>query len=165
MSTPPSAQPPPQNKPRKKRSADVVSFEDLLAAHKTEREPGQLPPEGVVLIGVDLELQRRMAERIGLATPTELHPVSTAPNAGATAVDSQQATVDYSESATVVDSNVPRVAGSESATVADSQPTTVGDSDLPIVAPSQSATVAVLEPATVALNASDCSRRGVSHCL
>src|ERR1051326_559627 len=69
MSTPPSAQPPPQNKPRKKRSADVVSFEDLLAAHRTERGPGELPPEGVVLIGVDLELQRRMAERIGLSAP------------------------------------------------------------------------------------------------
>src|SRR5438046_707471 len=71
MSTPPSAQPPPQNKPRKKRSADVVSFEDLLAAHKTERGPGQLPAEGVVLIGVDLELQRRMAERISLPAPAE----------------------------------------------------------------------------------------------
>ena len=83
MSTPPSAQPPPQNKPRKKRSADVVSFEDLLAAHRTEREPGQLPPEGVVLIGVDLELQRRIAERIGLPAPTEPNPASTAPNVGA----------------------------------------------------------------------------------
>src|SRR5215469_2541831 len=69
MSTPPSAQPHPQSKSRRKRSADVVSFEDLLAAHKTERAPGQLPPEGVVLIGVDLELQRRMAERIGLPPP------------------------------------------------------------------------------------------------
>src|SRR3954451_17293264 len=66
MSTPPSEQPPAQNKPRKKRPVDVVSFEDLLAAHKTERGPGQLPAEGVVLIGVDFELQRRMAERIAL---------------------------------------------------------------------------------------------------
>src|SRR5262249_49919528 len=55
-----------QNKPRKKRSAEVVTFEDLLAAHETERGPGQLPPEGVVLIGVDLELQRRITERMGL---------------------------------------------------------------------------------------------------
>src|SRR5579862_4573342 len=77
MSTPPSAQPPPSpNKPRKKRSADVVSFEDLLAAHKTERGPGQLPAEGVVLIGVDLELQRRMAE--GITFPGA--PKLTAPN-------------------------------------------------------------------------------------
>src|SRR5450755_3152198 len=62
MSTPPSAQSPPQSKLRKKRSVDVVSFEELLAAHKTDRGPGQLPAEGVVLIGVDLELQRRMAQ-------------------------------------------------------------------------------------------------------
>lgn len=61
---------PPQSKSRKKRSVDVVSFEDLLAAHKTERGPGQLPLEGVVLIGVDLELQRRMAE--GFAAPNRL---------------------------------------------------------------------------------------------
>jgi hypothetical protein len=74
-------QPLPPNKPRKKRSADVVSFEDLLAAHKTEREPGKLPPEGVVLIGVDLELQRRMAERTPAPRPTaEYHePISGAP--------------------------------------------------------------------------------------
>src|SRR5215813_12592631 len=63
MSAPPL--PPLRNKPRKKRPVDVVSFEDLLAAHTTERQPGQLPPEGVVLIGVDVELQRRMAEGIG----------------------------------------------------------------------------------------------------
>src|SRR5579872_3774665 len=83
MSTPPSAPFPPHSKSRKKRSADVVSFEDLLAAHKTERRPGQLPQEGVVLIGVDLELQRRMAERIGLPTGAEIQPGSPAPNIGA----------------------------------------------------------------------------------
>src|SRR5579885_950163 len=76
MSTPPSAQSPPQNKARKKRPADVVSFEDLLAAHKTERGPGQLPAEGVVLIGVDLELQRRMAEGIASTTPPQQQPKS-----------------------------------------------------------------------------------------
>ncbi len=81
MSTPPSAQPSPP-KPRKKRSADVVSFEDLLAAHKTERGPGQLPAEGVVLIGVDLELQRRMAEGIGLPPPLD-HSFQGAPKFGA----------------------------------------------------------------------------------
>jgi hypothetical protein len=63
MSAPPS--PPHRNKPRKKRPVDVVSFEELLAAHTTKRQPGQLPPEGVVLIGVDVELQKRIAERIG----------------------------------------------------------------------------------------------------
>src|SRR3954451_12826414 len=84
MSTPPSEQPPAQNKPRKKRPVDVVSFEDLLAAHKTERGPGQLPAEGVVLIGVDFELQRRMAERIGFPAPTEsVGHESKAPNYGA----------------------------------------------------------------------------------
>lgn len=45
---------------RKRRQAEVVSFEDLLAAHQVDREPGKLPPEGVVLIGVDRELQERM---------------------------------------------------------------------------------------------------------
>jgi len=88
MSTPPSAQPPPQSKSRKKRSADVVSFEDLLAAHKTERGPGQLPPEGVVLIGVDLELQRRMAEQIGLSAFSEVNPSLSAPKLGAPAFES-----------------------------------------------------------------------------
>src|SRR4051812_48403421 len=83
MSTPPSAQSPPSNKPRKKRPADVVSFEDLVAAHKTERGPGQLPAEGVVLIGVDLELQRRMAERIAFQRSTETL-VGGAPYNGAT---------------------------------------------------------------------------------
>src|SRR5215467_5914743 len=83
MSTPPSAQPPPQSKSRRKRSADVVSFEDLLAAHKTERGPGQLPPEGVVLIGVDVELQRRMAERLGLPAPSDSPSAPRAPNIGA----------------------------------------------------------------------------------
>lgn len=83
MSTPPSAQPPPPHKPRKKRPADVVSFEDLLAAHKTEREPGQLPREGVVLIGVDLELQRRMAQGAVLPGPPESIPNTGAPNIGA----------------------------------------------------------------------------------
>src|SRR5215471_5252040 len=63
MSAPPS--PPLRNKPRKKRPVDVVSFEELLAAHTTKRQPGQLPPEGVVLIGVDVELQKRIADRIG----------------------------------------------------------------------------------------------------
>jgi hypothetical protein len=88
MSTPPSsAQSPPHNKPRKKRSADVVSFEDLLAAHKTERGPGQLPAEGVVLIGVDLELQRRMAERIRLPAPGEIARAEPlAPNIGAPSI-------------------------------------------------------------------------------
>lgn len=70
------------NKSRKKRSADVVSFEDLLAAHKTERGPGQLPAEGVVLIGVDYELQRRMAERLN---PSAEHPDSTLNFSGAPA--------------------------------------------------------------------------------
>jgi hypothetical protein len=55
-----------------------VSFEDLIAAHKTEREPGQLPPEGVVLIGVDLDLQRRMAQGIGGAPKIDA-PIITAP--------------------------------------------------------------------------------------
>lgn len=63
---------PPRSKSRKKRSVDTVSFEDLLAAHKTERGPGQLPAEGIVLIGVDLELQRRMSERLG--QQDEPHP-------------------------------------------------------------------------------------------
>src|SRR5215469_14544369 len=79
MSAPPS--PPLRNKPRKKRPVDVVSFEDLLAAHTTERQPGQLPPEGVVLIGVDVELQRRMAERIA-------PPDSGAPNNDALSLSS-----------------------------------------------------------------------------
>jgi hypothetical protein len=81
-SSPPSAQPPPQNpqnKPRKKRSVDADSFEDLIAAHKTERGPGQLPAEGIVLIGVDLELQRRMAERMGL--PALQDPAAAKPGA------------------------------------------------------------------------------------
>src|SRR5689334_9162228 len=69
MSTPPSRQSPPPNKPRKKRPAEEVSFEDLLAAHTTERRPGQLPAEGVVLIGVDVELQRRMAENLPRPSP------------------------------------------------------------------------------------------------
>src|SRR5262249_572167 len=64
-------------------------FEDLLAAHRTEREPGQLPPEGVVLIGVDLELQRRMAQRLGaplsgapsLDAPLHNAPIDDAPEA------------------------------------------------------------------------------------
>src|SRR5713226_8956026 len=92
MSTPPSALPPPQSKSRKKRSADVVSFEDLLAAHKTERGPGQLPPEGVVLIGVDLELQRRMAEQIRLPALSEVNPSSSAPKIGAPAFKSTTTT-------------------------------------------------------------------------
>lgn len=80
MSTPPSA-PLPPSKPRKKRQAEEVSFEDLLAAHKTERSPGQLPPEGVVLIGVDLELQRRMAEKLAVpGSPTHGAPQAGAPN-------------------------------------------------------------------------------------
>src|SRR3954447_25962043 len=84
MSSPPLSESPPRNKLRKKRSADVVSLEDLLAAHKTERGPAQLPAEGVVLIGVDLELQRRMAERIGLPGKSELHtPELGASNSGA----------------------------------------------------------------------------------
>lgn len=69
MSTPPSEQPPPQNKSRKKRPVEDVSFEDLLAAHKSERKPGELPAEGIVLIGVDVEFQRRMAEGIGRPLP------------------------------------------------------------------------------------------------
>src|SRR5579871_2870120 len=66
MSIRPSAESPiSQNKSqRKRRQAEVVSFEDLLAAHQTDRESGKLPPEGVVLIGVDTELQLRM--RAGL---------------------------------------------------------------------------------------------------
>ncbi len=48
----------------------------MLAAHKTERGPGQLPAEGVVLIGVDLELQRRMAEGIASTTPPQQQPKS-----------------------------------------------------------------------------------------
>jgi hypothetical protein len=66
MSIRPSAESPIlQNKSqRKRRQAEVVSFEDLLAAHQTDRESGKLPPEGVVLIGVDTELQLRM--RAGL---------------------------------------------------------------------------------------------------
>jgi hypothetical protein len=88
MSTPPSAQPPlSQNKPRKKRSADVVTFEELLAAHKTERGPGQLPAEGVVLIGVDLELQRRMAERVGFPAPESGAPNFTDLNNDTQSVD------------------------------------------------------------------------------
>src|SRR5437764_5028419 len=101
MSTPPSAQPPPPNKPRKKRSADVVSFEDLLAAYKTERGPGQLPAEGVVLIGVDFELQRRMAERMGIPPRPETQSENTgalntsapnfsAPNIGALNISAPQ---------------------------------------------------------------------------
>src|ERR1700754_262993 len=81
MSTPPSVQQSPQSK-RKKRPVEDVSFEDLLAAHKTEREPGQLPREGVVLIGVDIELQRRMAERVAFPAPTD-HPTPSAPTIGA----------------------------------------------------------------------------------
>jgi hypothetical protein len=53
----------------------------LLAAHTTERAPGQLPPEGVVLIGVDLELQRRMAERLGFPALENIG----VPNSGAPA--------------------------------------------------------------------------------
>jgi hypothetical protein len=66
MSIRPSAESPiSQNKSqRKRRQAEVVSFEDLLAAHQTDRESGKLPPEGVVLIGVDTEFQLRM--RAGL---------------------------------------------------------------------------------------------------
>jgi hypothetical protein len=78
MSSPPSV--PPRPKPRKKRPVDVVSFEDLLAAHTSERIPGQLPPEGVVLIGVDAELQRRMAERIPLPDTAADHTDFGAPN-------------------------------------------------------------------------------------
>src|SRR5437660_8598726 len=81
MSTPPPAPSPRSNKSRNKRSADVVSFEDLIAAHKTERRPGELPAEGVVLIGVDFELQRRMAE--GLANPNFGARKSDAPSTGA----------------------------------------------------------------------------------
>jgi hypothetical protein len=75
----PSEPPPPQNKPRKKRPVDVVSFEDLLAAHRSERRPGELPAEGVVLIGVDVELQRRMAQAFPAAPGSNL----AAPNFGA----------------------------------------------------------------------------------
>jgi hypothetical protein len=65
----------------------------LLAAHKTERGPGQLPAEGVVLIGVDVELQRRMAEGIGLPAfgPEKLispgAPYNSAANIGAPEFD------------------------------------------------------------------------------
>ena len=54
----------------------------MLAAHRTEREPGQLPREGVVLIAVDLEFQRRMAEGI-LPAPPERVPEESALNFGA----------------------------------------------------------------------------------
>jgi hypothetical protein len=50
-----------------------------LAAHQSDRRPGELPAEGVVLIGVDLELQRRMAE--GIAPPPI--PASSGRNYGA----------------------------------------------------------------------------------
>ena len=52
----------------------------MLAAHKTEHEPGQLPREGVVLIGVDLELQRRMAEGLGVSVFREAGRKISAPN-------------------------------------------------------------------------------------
>ena len=51
----------------------------MLAAHKTERGPGQLPAEGVVLIGVDYELQRRMSERLPLL-PRDPEAIIGAPN-------------------------------------------------------------------------------------
>lgn len=54
---------------RKRRQAEVVSFEDLLAAHQVDREPGKLPPEGVVLIGVDRELQERMRAGFPASAP------------------------------------------------------------------------------------------------
>lgn len=65
---------------RKRRQAEVVSFEDLLAAHQVDREPGKLPPEGVVLIGVDRELQERM--RAGFPAPASVESVGREPKFG-----------------------------------------------------------------------------------
>src|SRR3954464_13700244 len=96
MSSPPLSESPPRNKLRKKRSADVVSFEDLLAAHKTERGPGQLPAEGVVLIGVDFELQRRMAERVGQAVQEQSDRDAASSSAAAAAqLDSLQSVENF----------------------------------------------------------------------
>src|SRR5690349_10617768 len=69
---------------RKRRQAEVVSFEDLLAAHQVDREPGKLPPEGVVLIGVDRELQERM--RAGFPALADSGPNSDAPKFGIAAL-------------------------------------------------------------------------------
>src|ERR1035441_9307566 len=79
MSTPhllPSTRP-----KRKKPSPDGASFEELLEAHRTERTPGQLPREGVVLIGVDLELQRDMAASAAFSAGA---PKTSAQNSSAT---------------------------------------------------------------------------------
>ena len=65
---------------RKRRQAEVVSFEDLLAAHQVDREPGKLPPEGVVLIGVDRELQERM--RAGFPAHAGMESVGREPKLG-----------------------------------------------------------------------------------
>ena len=78
MSTPQSA-PSLPSRPRRKRQPEEDSLEDLLAAHKTQRGSGQLPAEGVVLIGVDLELQQRMAARHPVTLSNDSAPYSGVP--------------------------------------------------------------------------------------
>jgi hypothetical protein len=79
MSVRPSAESSqPSRSQRKRRQAEVVSFDDLIAAHQTDRESGKLPPEGVVLIGVDTEFQMRM--RAGF--PASLEPEAKIPTSG-----------------------------------------------------------------------------------
>src|ERR1019366_398599 len=75
MSRPQSA-PSLPSRPRRKRQPEEDSLEDLLAAHKTQRGSGQLPAEGVVLIGVDLELQQRMAARHPVTLSNDSAPYS-----------------------------------------------------------------------------------------
>ena len=75
MSRPQSA-PSLPSRPRTKRQPEEDSLEDLLAAHKTQRGSGQLPAEGVVLIGVDLELQQRMAARHPVTLSNDSAPYS-----------------------------------------------------------------------------------------
>lgn len=71
-------------KSRAKRHAETVSFDEIVAVHQTQRVAGQLPREGVALLGVDTEFQRRLGivGAVEAGAPVIGAPVESAPAVG-----------------------------------------------------------------------------------